>query len=82
MTTSNNTNTTNLKAMPRPASIVDKYSYNELHRAAHEMHKTGGSFAAAIADAFFVADSHNKAILLNAFGHLFERFIEEEVSNK
>lgn len=74
------TATNNIQAMPRPVSIVDKYSYNELHRAAHKMHKTGGSFAAAIADAFFVADSHNKTLLLNAFGHLFERFIEEDVT--
>lgn len=46
----------------------------QLHRAAHVMIKQGGSFAAAIAEAYFAADSDNRARLLAAFGDLFERF--------
>jgi hypothetical protein len=61
--------------MPRPASIVEKYTDDALYTAAHTMRKQGGSFAAAIADAYFCADSDNRGRLLNAFGHLFERFI-------
>jgi hypothetical protein len=32
-----------------------------------------GSFASAIADAYFVADGTNRRILTDAFGFLFER---------
>ena len=74
MTTTNNTH-----AMPRPVRIQDKYSQNELYAAAHEMRKIGGSFASAIASAFFLADLGNQRILLDAFGHLFEKFIPKEV---
>lgn len=73
------TTTNNIHAMPRPTRIQDKYSQNELYAAAHEMGRTGGSFAAAIADAYFHADYGNRAILLDAFGHLFELFIPKEV---
>lgn len=73
------TTTNNIHAMPRPTRIVDKYSQNELYAAAHEMRKIGGSFAAAIASAFFLADYGNQATLLDAFGHLFEKFIPKEV---
>jgi hypothetical protein len=60
-------------------NIVNKYSQNELNAAADEMRKIGGSFACAIAGAFFLADYGNQAILLDAFGHLFEKFIPKEV---
>jgi hypothetical protein len=43
-------------------------------RAAHRMRKEGGHFAAAIADAYFAADSHNKDRLLSAFRDIFDRF--------
>lgn len=36
--------------------------------------RSGGSFAAAIAEAYFVADSNNQHILTTAFKTLFERF--------
>ena len=42
--------------------------------AAELMQNMGGSFASAIADAFFVADSHNTQRLLTAFPELFERY--------
>ena len=73
------TTTNNIHAMPRPVRIVHKYSQNELYAAAHEMRKIGGSFAAAIASAFFLADLGNQRILLDAFGDLFEKFIPKEV---
>lgn len=41
--------------------------------AAHQM-KTGGSFAAAIAEAYFCADKDNRLILRNAFRELFAKF--------
>lgn len=50
---------------------------SQLFKAAHRMRKEGGSFAAAIAEAYFCADSTNAALLLNAFGHLFKRYAHE-----
>lgn len=47
---------------------------SELFKAAHNMRDYGGSFAAAIAEAYFCADAQNSNTLLDAFGHLFERF--------
>lgn len=49
-------------------------THSELHDAAHRMIRQGGSFAAAIAEAYFAADQHNRERLLQAFGDLFERF--------
>ncbi len=43
-------------------------------RAAHQMQSSGGAFSSALAEAFFRADSHNRAKILGAFGDLFERF--------
>lgn len=42
--------------------------------AAELMQRMGGSFASAIADAFFVADSYNTQRLLLAFPELFTRY--------
>lgn len=69
----------NLRPMPRPVRIQDKYTHDQLHAAAHAMHKTGGSFASRIAEAYFYADLSNRRKLLDAFGDLFEKFIKEEV---
>jgi hypothetical protein len=44
------------------------------HRAAQVMDKMGGGFAAAIALAYFRADSDNKARLLEAFPDLFAKY--------
>lgn len=46
----------------------------ELHEAANVMHKIGGGFASAVADAFYRADGHNRKRLLYAFGDLFVQF--------
>lgn len=46
----------------------------DLHKAAHNMDKYGGSFAAAIAEAYFRADSVNQDRVVLAFPELFERF--------
>lgn len=81
MTTGTNI-TNNIHALPRPASIVEKYTDSQIHDAAHEMEAIGGHFAACIAEAYFCADSHNKQLLLTAFGHLFERFISTEDNAK
>ena len=35
-----------------------------------------GSFATAISDAYFAADSHNRTTLVQAFRGLFERALE------
>lgn len=53
---------------------VTEMNESDLLRAAHNMERYGGSFAAYIARAFFVADGSNRTLLLNAFGHLFERY--------
>lgn len=50
-----------------------KLNATQLHRAAHAMIENGGSFAGAIAAAYFAADSANRERLLAAFGDLFER---------
>lgn len=47
---------------------------SELHRAAENMEDFGGGFAAAIALAYFRADSHNKPRIVQAFAELFEKF--------
>ena len=47
--------------------------YEAQCRAAHNM-KSGGHFAAAISEAYFVADSKNKDKLTTAFSDLFEKF--------
>jgi hypothetical protein len=52
-------------------------SESELFQAAHRMQDEGGGFASAIALAFFRADSTNQVLLVNAFGHLFERYAHE-----
>jgi len=52
-------------------------SESELLKAAHRMQDEGGGFASAIALAFFRADSTNQVLLVNAFGHLFERYADE-----
>ena len=44
----------------------------QLHTAAFHLNMEG-SFASAIADAYFLADSTNRRILTDAFGFLFER---------
>ena len=47
---------------------------DQLLDAANLMSRQGGRFAAAIADAFFVADRHNRHRLIAAFGDLFAKF--------
>jgi len=53
---------------------ADNVKTDRLTEAAHQMQKQGGSFAAAIADAYFHADQDNARRLLQAFGHLFDRY--------
>lgn len=47
---------------------------SQLFKAAREMESCGGSFACAIAQAFFHADKENTVRLLTAFGDLFQKF--------
>lgn len=49
-------------------------SESELCKAARNMRNYGGSFAAAIAEAYFCADAQNSNTLLDAFGHLFVQY--------
>jgi hypothetical protein len=48
--------------------------YDMLLDAARLMERQGGSFAASIARAFYVADSTNRERLLTAFDDLFVRY--------
>jgi len=50
--------------------------HDKMLAAARSMERLGGSFAAAIAQAYYCADSGNQARLLTAFGDLFERYAE------
>lgn len=49
----------------------------QLFDAAYEMQKQGGHFARAIAEAYFFADSQNRATLVGAFKNLFDRYAEK-----
>ena len=49
-------------------------TYDQLFKSARTMEKIGGSFASAIAQAFFRADSTNAGRLVQAFGDLFVKF--------
>jgi len=51
--------------------------YDMLWQAAKLMEREGGSFAAHIAQAFFVADSLNRETLLAAFDDLFCKFYRQ-----
>lgn len=53
---------------------------NQLFKAARSMRHMG-SFAAAIGEAFFVADTHNRETLVKAFKGLFERACELNHTN-
>ncbi len=67
-----------LTALPVAKRTVQKYTNDQIHNAALEMEAIGGHFASRIAQAYFYADSTNRSIILDAFGHLFERFIKED----
>lgn len=54
---------------------MTKLTEPQAHKAAHHM-RTAGSFATAISDAYFAADSTNKALLLSAFAPLFARNVQ------
>jgi hypothetical protein len=44
------------------------------HAALDLMERQGGSFARAIAQAYYCADTHNRYRLIAAFGDLFVRY--------
>lgn len=71
----------NLFTVPRPMRMLDKYDTQTLFDAAMLMQDTGGSFAATIAKAYFVADTFNRERLLDAFGHLFESYIPRRLKS-
>ena len=51
-----------------------KYSYEQLNTIARSMALGGyGSFASHIGDAFLVADSGNREMIIRAFEELFDR---------
>ena len=54
---------------------------SQLYTAADNMQKYGGHFATAIAKAFCAADSDNRQLLLQAFGHLFEQYAPARWNN-
>lgn len=56
-------------------------THDQAHQAARFM-RNMGSFASAIADAFFVADSSNQAKLLEAFQDLFSRAFQYSTATK
>jgi hypothetical protein len=50
-------------------------------KAAHNMERIGGHFAAAIARAYYAADSWNRARLVKAFEHLFDDHAPTDQTN-
>ena len=59
--------------------LTPQMNESELLKAARNMESYGGSFAASIAQAYFVADTCNRIRLLAVFGDMFERFSAHEV---
>jgi hypothetical protein len=53
---------------------MDNIELDELTRAAELMDRIGGGFASSIAQAFYRADASNRARLVAAFPHLFDRY--------
>ena len=62
--------------------LTPQMNESELLKAALNMESYGGSFAASIAQAFFVADTCNRIRLLYAFGDMFERFAPTETTTQ
>lgn len=62
--------------------LTPNLTESQLYKAVHNMESYGGSFAASIAQAFFVADTCNRIRLLYAFGDMFERFAPTETTTQ
>ena len=56
-------------------TLLTETDHDAYLHAAHRMEQQGGGFAAAIADAYFRADSKNAAILRSAFVDLFAKYM-------
>ena len=56
-----------------------KMTNDELMQAAYNMERTGGHFAAALAKAFYVADSSNRRRILEAFGYMFVDYAPADI---
>lgn len=56
-----------------------KMTNDELMRAAFNMEQNGGHFARALAKAFYAADSGNRRLILEAFGHMFVDYSAADV---
>jgi len=61
---------------------MEQLNETQLLAAAKCMEAEGGGFAGHIARAFYAADSSNRARLLDAFEHLFEKFHREHLRNQ
>jgi hypothetical protein len=61
-------------------NLTPQMSESALLQAARNMESYGGSFAASIAQAYFVADMCNRIRLLSTFGDMFERFAPTETT--
>ena len=56
-------------------------SWDKYTLAAHNMERHGGHFAAALARAYYAADSWNRARLVEAFAHMFDDYAPADMSN-
>lgn len=54
--------------------IIDTLSSLERHRTFETMQKHGGGFCAALAAAWFIGDTHNRARIELAFPHLLNQY--------
>jgi len=62
---------------PATAEVWTNVERSKYFSAAEKMQESGGGFAAAIADAYFRADSSNAAILRASFADLFAKYMEQ-----
>lgn len=58
-------------------TLETRYDVDEIRAAAWKLY-ADGSFASAIADSFFAADSHNRGRLLRSFPDLFLRHLDKK----
>ncbi len=58
---------------------IKTLSYNETYYTFASMHRHGGGFCAALAQAWFKADANNKRRIESAFPHLLEDFGPESL---
>ena len=63
-----------IELQQRYMNAIESWTDDELLNAAKTMDMFGGHFARNIAQTFYVADSHNRGVLVAAFAELFIKY--------